>query len=451
VSTLALYRLSRGAELELVSQQVAGLGEQSAEGEQSKQPERRPVHDRIIPSVAPSEWSSNTIIWPTIVRAAKNTVRASYALLRTAAQALGVFTINPAHAPGLYAGLLALPLALVALRLHPHRRKVMGTVHVAAVLMAVSGAVHLALIPHHLQTQPLTSVLFLGDGLLFIGLAAAFRWRWWRLASSVLLVSTIVGYLLYVAVGLEGPDQVGLATKLIEVAALGLLLVPVRGEKRRTHRSWRWASLGIAVPLLTVLTGATLWIVDLARPDARHVHAGALLQATNRLPTQAQWDAANTLYRETAAAIAPYQDWHKAWAAGYRPGSSANLPSTHWMNQKFVDAGYVMDPQRPQGLVYANTRHGPVLLGAMFQMKHINQFGPDPGGPITAWHQHENICVTPIGGFEFSLMTPYATCPIGAIDISAAPMLHVWIVDNPKGGPFAVDIDSSVVARLDRA
>ena len=47
-------------------------------------------------------------------------------------------------------------------------------------------------------------------------------------------------------------------------------------------------------------------------------------------------------------------------------------------------------------------------------------------------------------------MTPFSTCPIGAIDISASPMLHVWIVDNPKGGPFAVDIDDSVVAALDR-
>ena len=41
------------------------------------------------------------------------------------------------------------------------------------------------------------------------------------------------------------------------------------------------------------------------------------------------------------------------------------------MNQRYVDAGYVMDPQRPQGLVYANSKHGPVLLGAMFQMQRI--------------------------------------------------------------------------------
>jgi hypothetical protein len=312
--------------------------------------------------------------------------------------------------------------------------------------MVVTGGVHIALIPHHLAHEPLTSALFLANGLAFFALAASFTWRWWRLASAGMLVATVLGYLFYVGVGLEGPDQVGIATKLVEVTALGLALVPVRGEA--VHRSWRWAGMGVAVPLLIVMSGATVWIVDLARPDARHVHAGALLQATNAVATPAQVEAANRLYSETKSAILPFEDWHQAWAAGYRPGSSMSQPSTHWMNQAYVSAGYVMDPQRPQGLVYANTHHGPVLLGAMFQMKSVNQFGPDPGGPMTAWHQHENLCITI--SFEFSLMTPFATCPIGSIDVSVPPMLHVWIVDNPRGGPFAVDIDPSVVAALDR-
>ena len=359
-----------------------------------------------------------------------------------------MYSVSASHAIGLVGGLIALPLAIFGLRFHPRWRSVPGTVQTAAVLMAITGGVHLALIQHHLATQPLTSALFLFNGVAFVGLAVSFTWRWWRLASSALLIATVLGYLLYVGVGLEGPDQVGIATKLVEVTALGLVLVPVRGE-RAVHPTWRHAAIGVAMPLLVVFTGATVWIVDLARPDARHVHAGALLQATNTFPTPAQVDAANRLYAETKAAIAPYEDWRRALAAGYRPGGSTSLPSTHWMNQGYVDAGYVMDPRRPQGLVYANTRHGPVLLGAMFQMKSLNRFGPDPGGPMTAWHQHENICFTPFG-FEFSLMSPFATCPIGAVDISAPPMLHVWIVDNPRGGPFAVDIDPSVVAALDR-
>jgi hypothetical protein len=359
-----------------------------------------------------------------------------------------MFDIAPDHAIGLYAGLLAMPLALIAIRLRPGRHRVPGTVLGASVLLAMSGAIHLGLISSHLN-EPFTALLFLMNGTGYVVLSLAFTWRWWRPVAASLLVATLLGYVGYIAFGFDSPDQVALVTKLIELIALGLVLVPVRGETRRSHRALRWTSLAIALPVLTVITTSTVWIVALARPDAQHAHAGALLQSTNDVATPEQVTAAAQLYTQTKAAILPYQDWHKAWAAGYRPGGGANLGSTHWMNQAYVDAGYVMDPHRPQGLVYANTKHGPVLLGAMFQMKHIGQFGPDPGGPLTAWHQHENICVTPIG-FEFSLMTPFATCPLGAINISASPMLHVWIVDNP-GGPFAVDIDDKVVKALDRS
>jgi hypothetical protein len=360
-----------------------------------------------------------------------------------------MFSVAPGHAIGLLAGLLAVPLALLLLPRQTSWRSATGTTQAAAVLMTVTGAVHVALIGHHLQEHPVTAALFLGNGVLFFGLALSIGWRHWRLASSLLLVTTMVAYVVYVVAGLEGPDQVGLATKLIELIAFGLVLVPVRGDRRRAFRRTRWAALGVAVPVLLVSSSAALWIVDLVRPDPRHVHAGAVLQSTNAVATQAQWEAANQLYRETKKAIEPYTDWRKAWAAGYRPGGSQSQPSTHWMNQRYVDAGYVMDPLHAQGLVYANTKRGPVLLGAMFQMKRIGEFGPDPGGPVTAWHQHENICFSPFG-FEFSLLTPTATCPLGAISISAPPMLHVWIVDNP-GGPFAVDFDTEVLKKIDQS
>ncbi len=152
----------------------------------------------------------------------------------------------------------------------------------------------------------------------------------------------------------------------------------------------------------------------------------------------------------TRDAILTYRDWHQAWSAGYRPGGASSHRSTHWMNQAYVKAGYVMDPHRPQGLVYGNSTHGPVLMGAMFQMPHLNQFGPDPGGPLTAWHQHQNICFTPLD-LGFSLMTPFANCPLGAIAVSAPPMLHVWIVDNPRGGRFSPDIDPAVEIAIHRS
>ena len=355
-----------------------------------------------------------------------------------------MFDVAPDHAIGPYAGLLALPFALLALRLRSAARGVPGTVLGASVLMAIAGAIHLGLVWTH-RGETITALLFVMNGASYVVLSQLYTWRWWRPASVALITATLTGYLGYIVLNFDTPDQVAIATKLLELTTLGLVLVPVRGETLR--RRSRWSVLSVALPLMTMVTVSVVWIDDLARPDAQHAHAGAVLQATNDTASPEQVGAAQKLYDETVAAIAPYRDWHAAWAAGYRPGPQ-NTPSTHWMNQRYVDAGFVMDPRRPQGLVYANTKHGPVLIGAMFQMQHIGQFGPDPGGPLTAWHQHQNICFTPFG-VEFSLMTPTATCPLGSIDISVPPMLHVWIVDNP-GGPFAVDIDSKVVKQIDQ-
>ncbi len=326
------------------------------------------------------------------------------------------------HLPGLIGGLVALPLAILAVRRSPRHRAAPATVQIAAVLMAVSGAVHLALIPHHLASSPVTAALFFFNGLAFLGLAALVAWRWWRIASVLLIVLTILGYTVFIGAQLETSDQVGIATKLVELTALGMILIPVRGEIRRSHRAVRWSVLGAALPVLMVIVTSVVWISDLAHPNATHVHAGALLQNTNSVPTSQQQAAATHLYDETAAAIEPYRDSGNAWAAGYRPSGSTTMPSTHWINNAYVNAGYVMDPQHPQGLVYANSHQGPVLIGAMFEMRSIGVFGPDPGGPLTAWHQHQNICFTPFG-LEFSLMTPFSTCPLGAIDFSARPDL----------------------------
>src|SRR5260370_38686683 len=118
------------------------------------------------------------------------------------------------------------------------------------------------------------------------------------------------------------------------------------------------------------------------------------------------------LYADRRSALGPYHDWHKDWAAGYRPNGNGLGGSTPWMNQRYVDAGYVMDPARPRGLVYANSKHGPVLIGAMCQLEGISQVAPDPGGPITRARQHSTVCAKPIG-FDYAALTTFETWPLG--------------------------------------
>src|SRR5207302_2049042 len=147
----------------------------------------------------------------------------SYAVLNRGRHARGMFDIAPDHAIGLYVGLLALPLALIAIQLR-RPRDVSGTVLGASVLMAISGGI-------------------------------------------------------------------------------GLVLVPVAGE--RPWRRRRWGTLAVAVPLLTVVTISVAWIDALARPDTQHVHVGAVLQQTNDVATPEQEAAAKQLYDQTVVAIAP--------------------------------------------------------------------------------------------------------------------------------------------------
>lgn len=364
-----------------------------------------------------------------------------------------MWDIAPGHAAGLVGGLVAAVIWLVLVlavpgRLRAGHRAAPGTVRTAALLMAVSAGVHLGLVPH-LGRDPLTALAFLVDAAALAGLAvAALTTRWWRPPAVALLVATVLAYLVYLVAGLERPDQVGLLAKLMEVLALGLALVPAPGERGRRHHGLRWSAATLGVPALVVMVGATGWIADLVHPGPGHQHAGATFQATNPFPTAEQQAAADRLLAETRAAIAPYQDTAVARASGYRPGPGSERLQ-HWQNAAYAK-GPILDPRRPQALVYARGRAGPVLAGAMFQMPQRGQRGPDPGGPLTAWHSHDNVCITPFG-FQFSLATPYGTCPLGAISVSVPPMLHVWIVDNPNGGPFAIDLDPRTVRALERA
>ncbi|TMC87452.1 MAG: hypothetical protein E6J12_13040, partial [Chloroflexi bacterium] len=75
-----------------------------------------------------------------------------------------MFDIEPSHAVGLVAGLLMLPVALALVRLSAPHRRLPITTQIAVVLMAITAAIHLALIPNHLETDPITSGLFFFNG-----------------------------------------------------------------------------------------------------------------------------------------------------------------------------------------------------------------------------------------------------------------------------------------------
>ncbi len=300
-------------------------------------------------------------------------------------------------------------------------------VRLAAVLMAATASVHFGLILGHATGAPQEAQLFLANGCLFVvaAIAAVLGVRWWRPAAAVLLVATILAYGVYVANDREQVDDLGVVTKLIELLAFGLVVLPSgRSLGRRSHIGW--AAAGTAVVLLTTATGALAWGAGL-RDGVGANHQ----PVPSTPPTAVQRIAAQRFADTTWADVAPYQDVNVALAAGFRPTTPPNQATVHYMNARYQKEHPYMDPLRPQGLVYTGGAH-PVLLGAMYELGGRNQLGNSFGGVVTGWHSHQNVCISAfldIGGFT----SPFGNCPPLSLNISTAPMLHVWRPENPKG------------------
>ena len=350
------------------------------------------------------------------------------------------------------------------------RPPLMLTERWAAALLAVSAAVHLALPLGHLD-GPLLALGYVAAGAGYAWLVVRVRrGRRWRLPAALLTVATLVAYLAVAGTGSEEPDQVGIATALVELAVLGLALVPLR-EPGRPRRFARFAG-SAAMVTAVVLVGAVVWVgsflshrstgdtqAQLAAgtaPAVGHAHdhghdhaaraqAGVVMRpsAGGHHPTEAQQRAAEALAAQTRTALARYRSLDAALAAGYRrPGFGATGTDVHLEHPQYAKDGRTLDPQRPETLVYSIMDGRATLLGAMFMMEVAGRAAPEPGGPATRWHAH-NLCISllPPG---LGVVSPYGGCSAFAVNITSPEMIHVWVVDNP-GGPYADGLDEKWV------
>ena len=335
------------------------------------------------------------------------------------------------------AALLLLPLVVAWFHRRPAWIAADGRRRLVAVLLAATGLIHLGLAPGHLASEPLTALLFLANGVTFGALSVlTVSWRWWRPVAALLLAVTILAYGLFVVSGRESVDDLGAVTKLIELFAFGLVVLP------RRKGAVRWTASTASVLLITVTVSVLAW-GGIVRD-----HAGALLQPPSKRPTTADRVAATRFANATWSGIARFQDVNVAVAAGYRP-QTPEATTIHYENRAYEGGKRpVLDPNRPQGLVYASTRRGPVLLGAMFVLAGRDQRGYDFNGAATGWHLHPNACVSPVTLTLSGLLTPYGACPPLSFAIITTPMLHVWRPDMPNG-QFG-ELDDKWVRRIIR-
>jgi hypothetical protein len=336
----------------------------------------------------------------------------------------------------------------------------------AAWALGVSAAVHLALPLGH-SGAPVLAIGFVASGAAYLWLAIrAWDGRSWRLWSALLVLATLVGYVVVMAQGGEEPDQVGIATALDELIVLGLCLVPVRalGRPRRFARAM--GSFGTV--FVSIVVGIVIWagsiaahaatdtdvtadpqdatgaVADAGGHEHSHDHtaraqAGVIMRpATSEHPTLAQQRAAAELAEATRVATRRYVTLDAALAAGYALPKVRTGADVHVENKAFATDGRVLDPQRPEMLVYVIGGGKATLLGVVFVMPRAGMPGPEPGGPITRWHAH-NICLTALPP-GFGIVSPFGSCPALSIALTSPEMMHLWVVDNPAGA-FAEGID----------
>lgn len=122
--------------------------------------------------------------------------------------------------------------------------------------------------------------------------------------------------------------------------------------------------------------------------------------------------AADALFARTQASLVRFADEPDAVAAGFVPAPNATGRLIHYRNIANRRDASALDPDRPEGLVYARSPSGAlVLLGAVFTVQ-AGETAPTPAGEIFRWHTHDPRCAT--------FLVPAGGCP------DTFRMLHVW-------------------------
>jgi len=123
----------------------------------------------------------------------------------------------------------------------------------------------------------------------------------------------------------------------------------------------------------------------------------------------------------------------------------------HYENRAFILDDRVLDPDRPEFLMYYGTPKGKRLSGFMFYVDEARGRGPQLGGNLTIWHYHvwkRKLCLLE-GLISVGLADAKGVCKEGLPVHRSPEMMHVWLVDHPDG-PFATSmmIEPGVFQRL---
>lgn len=158
-------------------------------------------------------------------------------------------------------------------------------------------------------------------------------------------------------------------------------------------------------------------------------------------PTPAQQKAGDDFVKrcfETAKEKGWF-DRKKGMADGFlTPGTD----SRHHRNDKYVLDGFQLDPERPEFLMYypdPNRNGEQALTGLMFLADEKEARGHQFAGPLAIWHYHKYTnarCWAGEGLLSTGMIDAQRKCQTGVPRNRSPEMVHVWLLDHPRG-PFS--------------
>ncbi|MDR2984809.1 MAG: hypothetical protein LBV34_08205 [Nocardiopsaceae bacterium] len=254
-----------------------------------------------------------------------------------------------------------------------------------------------------------------------------------------------------------GSVTAGLLSVALVAGGPEMVMPAVAGSHLQTHHGnaaqMRMPTANKAAVRLATNTPGGAITMPVPRMEMAPGMAMASSATCDARPTPAQERAAVSLVDASWRGASRFQRLAAAKAAGYRPVTPPGLPVVHYINVAYYlgDAvgGQVLNTAKPQSLVYANTPKGAVLVAAMY-ITTPGGATPQPGGCLTQWHVHTNLCLRGGVGVVGVVTAAHPGCPAGSRNQITPPMMHIWFVPIP-GGPTAIDAsDAQIVHAAER-
>jgi uncharacterized membrane protein len=239
----------------------------------------------------------------------------------------------------------------------------------------------------------------------------------------------------YVATDDGSIDPVGLSAVFLFVAAaatLGGLQLLVRWvEWLPPQRPVGLVRGTTVVALCALLIAGTYWRIGSYR--AGHLHVTLVDTGHERTTAEQQQWAADFHRRSLEAAVKNgWFDIDKAFEQGFQRDL---INRTHFPNQEYLFDDVILDPERPEWLIYSDSPDGKVLMGFMFFTRELYEVGPTPAGTLAQWHFHPYE--TPRCAIEglWTVGDPDedGRCAEGVPVDRTPEMFHVWFIDHPLG------------------